>query len=73
MKEIRIEVAERLHLDSNPLKWSVADVVRFIRSTDCAPLARIFLDQVITETFLYWILCLSSQGLWLKQQFIYKF
>jgi hypothetical protein len=50
MKEIRIEVAERLHLDSNPLKWSVADVVRFIRSTDCAPLARIFLDQVITDT-----------------------
>lgn len=47
MKEIRIEVDERLHLDSNPLKWSVADVVRFIRSTDCAPLARIFLDQVI--------------------------
>ncbi|XP_066900102.1 scm-like with four MBT domains protein 1 isoform X2 [Kogia breviceps] len=44
-KEIRIEVSERLHLDSNPLKWSVADVVRFIRSTDCAPLARIFLDQ----------------------------
>lgn len=46
-KEIRIEVDERLHLDSNPLKWSVADVVRFIRSTDCAPLARIFLDQEI--------------------------
>ncbi|XP_059519276.1 scm-like with four MBT domains protein 1 isoform X2 [Myotis daubentonii] len=46
-KEVRIEVAERLHLDSNPLKWSVADVVRFIRSTDCAPLARIFLDQEI--------------------------
>lgn len=46
-KEIRIEVAEGLHLDSNPLKWSVADVVRFIRSTDCAPLARIFLDQEI--------------------------
>lgn len=51
MKEIRIEVAERLHLDSNPLKWSVADVVRFIRSTDCAPLARIFLDQVTAGTF----------------------
>lgn len=50
MKEIRIEVDERLHLDSNPLKWSVADVVRFIRSTDCAPLARIFLDQVITDS-----------------------
>uniref|UniRef100_A0A8C0Z452 SAM domain-containing protein n=2 Tax=Canis lupus familiaris TaxID=9615 RepID=A0A8C0Z452_CANLF len=46
-KEIRIEVAERLHLDSNSLKWSVVDVVWFIRSTDCAPLARIFLDQEI--------------------------
>ncbi|XP_075403632.1 scm-like with four MBT domains protein 1 isoform X2 [Tenrec ecaudatus] len=46
-KDMRLEVAERLHLDSNPLKWSVSDVVRFIRSTDCAPLARIFLDQEI--------------------------
>lgn len=49
IKAVKMEVAERLHLDSNPLKWSVADVVRFIRSTDCAPLARIFLDQVITD------------------------
>ncbi|XP_068951584.1 scm-like with four MBT domains protein 1 [Petaurus breviceps papuanus] len=46
-KEIKIEVAEKLQLDSNPLEWSVADVVRFIKSTDCAPLARIFLDQEI--------------------------
>ncbi|XP_074861848.1 scm-like with four MBT domains protein 1 [Carettochelys insculpta] len=46
-KEIKIEVAEKLQLDSNPLEWSVADVVRFLRSTDCAPLARIFLDQEI--------------------------
>ncbi|XP_038627953.1 scm-like with four MBT domains protein 1 isoform X1 [Tachyglossus aculeatus] len=46
-KEIKIEVAEKLQLDSNPLDWSVADVVRFIKSTDCAPLARIFLDQEI--------------------------
>lgn len=53
MKEIRIEVAEGLHLDSNPLKWSVADVVRFIRSTDCAPLARIFLDQVTMALFMF--------------------
>eukprot|EP00076_Gallus_gallus_P025616 XP_015148248.1 scm-like with four MBT domains protein 1 isoform X3 [Gallus gallus] len=45
-KEIKIEVAEKLQLDSNPLEWSVADVVRFLKSTDCAPLARIFLDQV---------------------------
>lgn len=41
-----MEVAEKLQLDSNPLDWSVADVVRFLKSTDCAPLARIFLDQV---------------------------
>lgn len=41
-----MEVAEKLQLDSNPLEWSVADVVRFLKSTDCAPLARIFLDQV---------------------------
>ncbi|XP_053890833.1 scm-like with four MBT domains protein 1 isoform X2 [Malaclemys terrapin pileata] len=43
----KIEVAEKLQLDSNPLEWSVADVVRFLKSTDCAPLARIFLDQEI--------------------------
>lgn len=59
MKEIRIEVDERLHLDSNPLKWSVADVVRFIRSTDCAPLARIFLDQVTTDG----VICNSNVSL----------
>ncbi|NXJ07556.1 SMBT1 protein, partial [Odontophorus gujanensis] len=46
-KEIKIEVAEKLQLDSNPLEWSVADVVRFLKSTDCAPMARIFLDQEI--------------------------
>ncbi|POI34092.1 hypothetical protein CIB84_002157, partial [Bambusicola thoracicus] len=46
-KEMKIEVAEKLQLDSNPLEWSVADVVRFLKSTDCAPLARIFLDQEI--------------------------
>ncbi|NWR97677.1 SMBT1 protein, partial [Motacilla alba] len=46
-KDIKMEVAEKLQLDSNPLEWSVADVVRFLKSTDCAPLARIFLDQEI--------------------------
>ncbi|KFP44700.1 Scm-like with four MBT domains protein 1, partial [Chlamydotis macqueenii] len=46
-KDIKLEVAEKLQLDSNPLEWSVADVVRFLKSTDCAPLARIFLDQEI--------------------------
>ncbi|NWW00915.1 SMBT1 protein, partial [Oreocharis arfaki] len=46
-KDIKMDVAEKLQLDSNPLEWSVADVVRFLKSTDCAPLARIFLDQEI--------------------------
>ncbi|KAL4656003.1 scm-like with four MBT domains protein 1 isoform X1 [Arapaima gigas] len=43
----RLEAPQKLCLDSSPLEWSVTDVVRFIRSTDCAPLARIFLDQEI--------------------------
>ncbi|KAI1892742.1 hypothetical protein AGOR_G00136670 [Albula goreensis] len=46
-KSPRGEVPEKLLLDSSPLEWSVADVVRFIRTTDCSPLARIFLDQEI--------------------------
>ncbi|XP_036387908.1 scm-like with four MBT domains protein 1 isoform X2 [Megalops cyprinoides] len=46
-KSSRGEVPQKLHLDSSPLEWSVTDVVRFIRSTDCAPLARIFMDQEI--------------------------
>ncbi|XP_036376367.1 scm-like with four MBT domains protein 2 isoform X1 [Megalops cyprinoides] len=35
----------KLVLDTNPLEWTVADVVRFIKSTDCAPLAKIFQEQ----------------------------
>uniref|UniRef100_A0A8C7GGT4 Scm like with four mbt domains 1 n=1 Tax=Oncorhynchus kisutch TaxID=8019 RepID=A0A8C7GGT4_ONCKI len=41
------EAPQKLCLDTSPLEWSVTDVVRFIRTTDCAPLARIFLDQEI--------------------------
>ncbi|KAL6464405.1 hypothetical protein MHYP_G00267220 [Metynnis hypsauchen] len=41
------EAPQKLCLDSSPLEWSVTDVVRFIRTTDCAPLARIFMDQEI--------------------------
>ncbi|KAI1888069.1 hypothetical protein AGOR_G00181250 [Albula goreensis] len=37
----------KLVLDSNPLQWTVSDVVRFIKSTDCAPLAKIFQEQDI--------------------------
>ena len=40
------EEEERLVLESNPLEWSVTDVVRFIKLTDCAPLAKIFQEQV---------------------------
>ncbi|XP_064422196.1 scm-like with four MBT domains protein 1 [Latimeria chalumnae] len=46
-KEVKIEAEEKMQLETNPLQWSVTDVVRFIKSTDCAPLARIFLDQEI--------------------------
>ncbi|CDQ66651.1 unnamed protein product [Oncorhynchus mykiss] len=43
----RMEVQEKLHLDSSPLGWSITDVTHFIRTTDCSPLARIFRDQEI--------------------------
>lgn len=33
-------------MESNPLEWTVTDVVRFIKLTDCAPLAKIFQEQV---------------------------
>ncbi|XP_061108826.1 scm-like with four MBT domains protein 2 isoform X2 [Conger conger] len=49
-RQAKVESCEeegKLVLDSNPLQWSVADVVRFIRSTDCAPLAKIFQEQDI--------------------------
>ncbi|CAG02030.1 unnamed protein product, partial [Tetraodon nigroviridis] len=45
-KSSKTEPPQKLCLDTSPLEWSVTDVVRFIRTTDCAPLARIFLDQV---------------------------
>ncbi|XP_078597894.1 scm-like with four MBT domains protein 1 isoform X3 [Branchiostoma floridae x Branchiostoma japonicum] len=38
---------EKLRLDSNPLYWSVIEVVKFIKDTDCAPLAKVFLEQEI--------------------------
>ncbi|XP_025253544.1 scm-like with four MBT domains protein 2 isoform X2 [Theropithecus gelada] len=41
------EEEERLVLESNPLEWTVTDVVRFIKLTDCAPLAKIFQEQDI--------------------------
>ncbi|XP_048876775.1 scm-like with four MBT domains protein 2 [Brienomyrus brachyistius] len=45
--KVENEEEEKLVLDSNPLEWTVADVVQFIRSTDCAPLAKIFQEQDI--------------------------
>ncbi|KAB0383271.1 hypothetical protein FD755_005188, partial [Muntiacus reevesi] len=46
-EDVRQEEEERLVLESNPLEWSVTDVVRFIKLTDCAPLAKIFQEQDI--------------------------
>ncbi|ERE80565.1 scm-like with four MBT domain protein 2-like isoform 1 [Cricetulus griseus] len=45
--ETKQEEEERLILESNPLEWTVTDVVRFIKLTDCAPLAKIFQEQDI--------------------------
>lgn len=64
-QEIKIEVGEKLQLDSNPLEWSVADVVRFLKSTDCAPLARIFLDQVV---YLFYFINIGSYQLNIQNQ-----
>ncbi|KAJ8259824.1 hypothetical protein GJAV_G00173910 [Gymnothorax javanicus] len=41
------EGPQKLHLDSSPLEWSVSDVARFIKTTDCAALAQIFSEQEI--------------------------
>ncbi|CAO2595052.1 Scm-like with four MBT domains protein 2 [Lemmus lemmus] len=46
-EETKQEEEERLILESNPLEWTVTDVVRFIKLTDCAPLAKIFQEQDI--------------------------
>lgn len=46
LQETKQEEEERLILESNPLEWTVTDVVRFIKLTDCAPLAKIFQEQV---------------------------
>ncbi|MBV95208.1 Scm-like with four MBT domains protein 2, partial [Eschrichtius robustus] len=46
VEEVKQEEEERLVLESNPLEWSVTDVVRFIKLTDCAPLAKIFQEQL---------------------------
>ncbi|XP_058537938.1 scm-like with four MBT domains protein 2 isoform X2 [Neofelis nebulosa] len=46
-EETKQEEEDRLVLESNPLEWTVTDVVRFIKLTDCAPLAKIFQEQDI--------------------------
>ncbi|CAD7679029.1 unnamed protein product [Nyctereutes procyonoides] len=47
VEDAKQEDEERLVLESNPLEWTVTDVVRFIKLTDCAPLAKIFQEQDI--------------------------
>ncbi|XP_075967437.1 scm-like with four MBT domains protein 2 isoform X1 [Anarhichas minor] len=47
-QDMQVEEEEgQLVLDSNPLEWSVDEVVQFINSTDCASLANIFQEQDI--------------------------
>ncbi|XP_069823267.1 scm-like with four MBT domains protein 1 isoform X2 [Dendropsophus ebraccatus] len=46
-KNVRIELREPLTLNGSPLDWSVNDVVEYIKSTDCAHLARLFEEQEI--------------------------
>ena len=47
--------ADTLYLTSNPLKWSVNEVVKFLRTTDCAHLARLCKEQVWTSS---WYTCM---------------
>lgn len=54
LKTSKTEPPQKLCLDTSPLEWTVTDVVRFIRTTDCAPLARIFLDQVSNSKASTW-------------------
>ena len=39
-------VKNDMKLSSNPLHWSVKEVVNFIKGTECAPIARLFVEQV---------------------------
>ncbi|XP_035233104.1 scm-like with four MBT domains protein 1 isoform X1 [Stegodyphus dumicola] len=40
-------IKEISHLESNPLDWSVEEVVKYLQKTDCAPLAPLLKDQEI--------------------------
>ncbi|XP_013794742.1 scm-like with four MBT domains protein 1 [Limulus polyphemus] len=42
-----VKVLKPVELKSNPLEWSVDDVVTYIKSTDCAPLARVLREQEV--------------------------
>lgn len=44
--QISVLKEELLKLDSNPLYWSVQEVVEYIKTTDCASIARLFKEQV---------------------------
>ncbi|XP_075040074.1 scm-like with four MBT domains protein 1 [Mixophyes fleayi] len=46
-KDIRIELKDPLTLNGSPLDWSITDVADYIKSTDCAHLARLFQEQEI--------------------------
>ncbi|XP_023221648.1 scm-like with four MBT domains protein 1 [Centruroides sculpturatus] len=56
-------------LHSNPLNWNVDDVVRFLKTTDCAPLARILKEQEVDgQAFLLLNLPIVQEFLELKPE-----
>lgn len=58
-----------LQLHSNPLNWNVDDVVRFLKTTDCAPLARILKEQEVDgQAFLLLNLPIVQEFLELKPE-----
>ncbi len=44
-----LQLEDTIHLQSNPLHWSVNKTIEFIKTTDCAHLARLFKEQVSSD------------------------
>lgn len=58
-KKVKVDT---LHLTSNPLKWSVNEVVKFLKTTDCANLARICKEQVSFSMSAYQLMYSYSEN-----------
>ncbi|XP_074645284.1 scm-like with four MBT domains protein 1 [Tubulanus polymorphus] len=42
-----VKPEDMLYLETNPLEWSVQDVIQFVKGTDCANFARLFKEHEI--------------------------